>query len=64
MDKRLSIFEEHIERRVEEWVGQELDAMLDLLEERLTRAEFIKVAHILAETSDEDSRSRDSNMQA
>ena len=51
MDKRLSIFEEHIERRVEEWVRQELDAMLDLLEERLTRAEFIKVARILAEES-------------
>jgi hypothetical protein len=53
LDKRLSTLEAYIESCVDERLRQELEAMLELLEERLTREEFVRVARILAESGDE-----------
>jgi hypothetical protein len=64
-DKRLSALEAYyVETRVEQGLQRELKAALEILEERLTREEFVRVVRILAETGDERSRSRDSNTQA
>jgi hypothetical protein len=41
--------EDYIESRVEERMRLEIEAMLDVLEEKLTREEFIKVARIVVE---------------
>jgi hypothetical protein len=49
LDKRLSALEAYIETRVEEGLRRELEAALEILEERLTREEFVRVARILAE---------------
>lgn len=49
LDKRLSTLEAYIETRVEEGLRRELEAALEILEERLTREEFVRVARILAE---------------
>ena len=53
MDRRISVFEEHIERRVAELVKAELRAMLEILDERLTEEEFLKVARIIVEAGEE-----------
>ena len=53
LDQRLSALEAYIESRVEEKLRQELDAALDLLQEQLTREEFVRVARILADVGDE-----------
>jgi hypothetical protein len=47
---RLARIEALVERRVEE----ELDAVLDVLEENLTRDEFVKVAEIIAFVGEPD----------
>ena len=52
--KRLSALEAYIETRVEEGLRQELEAALELLEERLTREEFVWVARILAKMDSEE----------
>jgi hypothetical protein len=49
LDKRLSALEAYIETRVEEGLRRKLEAALEILEERLTREEFVRVARILAE---------------
>ena len=49
LDKRQSALEAYIETRVEEGVRRELEAALEILEERLPREEFVRVAQILAE---------------
>jgi hypothetical protein len=49
LDKRQYALEAYIETRVEEGVRRELEAALEILEERLPREEFVRVAWILAE---------------
>ena len=51
LDKRVGALEEYIESRVEERMRLELEAILDVLEEGLTREEFIKVVRIVAGVS-------------
>jgi hypothetical protein len=52
---RVEVFEGYIERRVEEELEREWEVVLRVLEERLTREEFVKVVRILAEA---DSKQR------
>jgi hypothetical protein len=52
LDRRVGALEEYIESRVEERMRLEIEAMLDVLEENLTREEFIKVARIIAKVDD------------
>ncbi len=47
--RRVSALEEYINQRVEERMRLEVEAMLDVLEEHLTREEFTKVARIVVE---------------
>jgi hypothetical protein len=47
--RRVSALEDYVYQLVEERMKQEVEAMLDLLEEHLTREEFIKVARIVVE---------------
>ncbi len=49
LDRRLGALEREVERRVEE----ELEEMLNLLEARLPREEFRRVAEILAADGEE-----------
>ena len=49
IDRRISALEEYINQRVEERMEQEVEALIALLEERLSREEFIKVARIVVE---------------
>jgi hypothetical protein len=46
--KRLDALEAVVRKRVEERVEEELTSLLSLLEQHLSREEFLKVAHILA----------------
>jgi hypothetical protein len=46
--KRLDALEAVVGKRVEERVEEELTSLLSLLEQHLSREEFLKVAHILA----------------
>jgi hypothetical protein len=48
-DKRLAALEAYVEARVELGLRRELEAALEILEERPTREEFVRVARILAE---------------
>jgi hypothetical protein len=47
IERRVSALEEYVNQLVEERMKQEVEGMLDLLEEHLTREEFIKVARII-----------------
>jgi hypothetical protein len=49
---RTRALEEYIESQVAERMRLEIEAMLDVLEAKLTREEFIKVARIVAESED------------
>ena len=49
---RVEAFEAYIERRVEEEVKVEIEAVVEVLEERLTREEFLKVARVIVEAYD------------
>jgi hypothetical protein len=51
---RVEAFEGYIERRVEEELEREVEAVLNVLEERLTREEFVKVVRIMAEAKGEE----------
>jgi hypothetical protein len=53
LDNRLRPLEEYIESRVEERMRLEVEAMLDVLEEKLTREEFLKVARIITRVDDD-----------
>jgi hypothetical protein len=46
--KRLDALEAVVGKRIEERVEEELTSLLSLLEQHLSREEFLKVAHILA----------------
>jgi hypothetical protein len=52
LQKRLSaleaVVEQHVEERIEERVEEEIINLLSLLEQHLSREEFLKVAHIAA----------------
>ena len=52
MERRISALEEYINQRVKEQMEREVEALIDLLEERLTREEFVKVARIVVEEGD------------
>ncbi len=52
IERRVSALEEYVNQLVEERMKQEVEGMLDLLEEHLTREEFIKVARIVVEEKD------------
>ena len=49
LGKRVGALEEYIEGCVRERMRAEVEAMLDALEEKLTRDEFLKVARIVLE---------------
>ncbi len=50
--KRVGALEEYIESQVEERMHLEVEAMLDALQEGLTREEFLKVARIITGAGD------------
>jgi hypothetical protein len=50
LNKRAGALEEFIESQVQERFEEEVEALVELLEEKLTREEFLKVAHIVLET--------------
>jgi hypothetical protein len=49
LNKRAGALEEYIESQVQERMRLEVEALVDLLEEKLTREEFLKVARIILE---------------
>jgi hypothetical protein len=51
LHRRTGALEEYIEGQVEERMRLEVEAMLDVLEEKLGREEFLKVARIIAEAA-------------
>jgi len=53
LQRRTGALEDYIESRVEERMRLEIEAMLDVLEEKLTREEFIKVARIVVEVGED-----------
>jgi hypothetical protein len=52
LHRRTGALEEYIEGQVAERMRLEIEAMLDVLQEKLTRNEFIKVAQIVADYED------------
>ncbi len=48
--RRTGVLEEYIESQVALRMRLEVEALLDLLDEKLTREEFLKVARIVMET--------------
>jgi len=54
LHRRTGALEEYIESRVEERMRLEIEAMLDALEEKLSREEFIKVARIVVEAGSDE----------
>jgi hypothetical protein len=52
VERRIGALEEYIESQVAERMRLEVEAMLDVLEEGLTREEFLKVARIITEADD------------
>jgi hypothetical protein len=53
LHKRTGVLEEFIEGQVEERMRCEIEAVLNVLEEKLDREEFLKVARIIAEAGDD-----------
>ena len=53
LHKRTGALEEYIESQVEERMRLEVEAIVEVLEEKLTREEFLKVARILVEAGDD-----------
>ena len=54
LHKRTGALEEYIESQVQERMHLEVEAMLDVLEAKLTREEFLKVARIIVEAGADD----------
>ena len=54
LHSRTGALEEYIESRVRERMRLEIEAMLDVLEEKLTREEFLKVARIVVEAGSDE----------
>ena len=52
LDRRVGALEEYINARVEERLEEEIEALVKVLEERLEREEFIKVARIVVEAGE------------
>jgi hypothetical protein len=52
LKRRTGALEEYIESQVQERMRLEVEAMLDVLEEKLTREEFLKVARIVKQAGD------------
>jgi hypothetical protein len=50
--RRTGALEEYIESQVRERMCSEVEALLDVLEAKLTREEFLKVARIVMETGE------------
>jgi hypothetical protein len=48
LQKRLDALEAVVGKRIEERVEEEIINLLSLLEQHLSREEFLKVAHVLA----------------
>jgi hypothetical protein len=53
LNKRAGALAEYIESQVQERFEAEVEALVDLLEKKLTREEFLKVARIVREAVDE-----------
>jgi hypothetical protein len=53
LPRRTGALEEYIESQVEERMRLEIEAMMDVLEEKLTREEFLKVARIITRVDDD-----------
>jgi hypothetical protein len=53
LNKRAGALQEYIESCVQERFEEEVEALVDLLEEKLTREVFIKVARIVVEAKGE-----------
>jgi hypothetical protein len=53
LNKRAGALQEFIESQVQERFEEEVEALVDLLEEKLTRKEFVKVARIVIESRGE-----------
>ena len=53
LHKRTEALEEYIEGQVEVRMRLEVEAIVEVLEEKLTREEFLKVARILVEAGDD-----------
>ena len=47
VERRVSALEDYINQCIAERMGQEVEALLDLLEKHLTREEFVKVARVI-----------------
>jgi hypothetical protein len=52
LNRRVGALEEYIESQVEQRMRLDVEAMLDVLEAKLTREEFIKVARIVMESGE------------
>jgi regulator of replication initiation timing len=52
LHRRTGALEEYIESQVEERMRLEIEAMMDVLEEKLTREEFLRVARIVADSGE------------
>jgi hypothetical protein len=53
LERRTGALEEYIESQVQERMHLEIEAILDVLEAKLTREEFLKVARIIMEAGDD-----------
>jgi hypothetical protein len=53
LHKRTGALEEYIEGQVEERMRLEIEAIMDALEEKLTREEFLKMARIIMEARED-----------
>jgi len=53
LNKRAGALEEYIESQVQERFEAEVEALVDALERKLTREEFVKVARIVREARGE-----------
>ena len=53
LNRRAGALQEYIESQVEERMLLEVEALIDVLEAKLTREEFVKVARILLEAGGE-----------
>ena len=53
LNKRATALQAYIESQVEERMLLEVEALIDVLEAKLTREEFVKVARILLEAGGE-----------
>ena len=47
VERRVGALEDYINQCIAERMGQEVEALLDLLEKHLTREEFVKVARVI-----------------